>query len=120
MLGIASILILALMFGTGIQTVSHKAGHSATPEIPEVTLCDLMAHPNDYSGRQVKVTASLASGEEFSIFTDDACRPTTQKNTVVLATFSEGKSKLGTPMDKRLWKVLDKNHQADVVVVGRF
>ena len=57
------------------------------------TLCTLLNHPSEYSGKTVRLQAIVASGLEFSVLRDDSCpakeNPTSGKHDVVLATFGK-------------------------------
>lgn len=72
---IFSIMLLALINSAVAQTTRNEVGHATGSQEVKVTLCDLMARPSDYAGKPVTVRATLASGMEFSIFTDKSCQP---------------------------------------------
>jgi len=55
--------VLALLSNAAAQTaILHEARHVQDSQGPQVTLCDLVAHPKDYAGKPVTVKAALASG----------------------------------------------------------
>jgi hypothetical protein len=111
--------VLALLSSAVAQTSTlHEAHHAADSQEPQVTLCDLVAHPKDYAGKPVKVKATVASDMEFSIFRDDSCQPAPDKANLVLAKFSSGQFE--SPLGKKLSKLLKQRQQAEVTVVGIF
>jgi hypothetical protein len=116
------VVILALMGGT--LTASTQDTKLDTQELP-VTLCDLVARPNEYAGRVVRLKATLASDmEELEIFRDDSCRPAPAEmegtHPIVQATFNESQYQFKSSIDKKLTKLLKKKKQARVIVVGVF
>jgi hypothetical protein len=115
---IFSIVILVLINSAVAQTATHEAGLATSSQEAKVTLCDLMAHPSDYAGKPVTVRATIASGMEFSIFTDNSCPPPPDKTKLVLAKFSS--NQFQSPIGKKLTKLLKKEKQAEVTVVGVF
>jgi hypothetical protein len=111
--------VLALLSSAVAQmATSHEARHAAGFQEPQVTLCDLVAHPKDYAGKPVTVKAALASGMEFSIFTDDSCQPAPDKTKLILAKLSS--SQFESPLGKKLSKLLKQKQRAEVTVVGVF
>lgn len=113
-----SIMLLAIMSSAVAQTATHEAGNATSAKEAKVSLCDLMAHPSDYAGKPVTVRATLASGMEFSIFKDDLCQPAPDKTKLVLAKFAS--NQFQSPIGKKLTKLLKKEQQAEVTVVGVF
>jgi len=55
--------------GTAQAAVANTMGR-----VEEVNFCDLMGHPDLYSGKTVQVTAVYAVGFHEAIFFDDACK----------------------------------------------
>jgi RHS repeat-associated protein len=110
---------LVLLSSAVAQTTTlHEAQHATGSQAPQVTLCDLVAHPKDYAGKPVKVKATLASGMEYAIFTDDSCQPAPDKAKLILAKFSS--SQFESPLGKKLSKLLKQKQRAEVTVVGIF
>lgn len=101
-----------------------EAEPSANPETLTVSLCELVSHPDRYSGKRVKLDADLLSGEEFAILADDSCPSFTNQATGkvddVEAVFDQARYNFKSHNDKKLGKLLRKDNQAKVVVVGEF
>ena len=112
------ITILALLSSAVAQTAMHEAQHAAGSQEATVSLCELIAHPSAYAGKPVTVKATLASGMEFSIFTDDSCQPAPDKTKLILAKFSS--NQFESPMGKKLSKLLKEKQRAEVTMVGVF
>jgi len=115
---IVSMVLLAIISSAVAQTTTHEADHITTAQDAKVSLCDLVAHASDYAGKSVTVRATLASGMEFSIFTDGSCQPVPDKTKLVLAKFAG--NQFQSPIGKKLTKLLKKEQQAEVTVVGVF
>ena len=115
-----SIAILTLITITALaQTSVREPTHAAGSFEPTVTLCDLLGHPSNYASKPVEVKATLSSGMEFSIFTDDACQPPAEKTKLVMATYSSS-YQFKSANGKKLSKLLSKKRQALVTIVGVF
>jgi hypothetical protein len=112
------IAIFALLSSAVAQTAMHEAQHAAGSQEATVSLCELIAHPSAYAGKPVTVKATLASGMEFSIFTDDSCQPAPDKTKLILAKFSS--NQFESPMGKKLSKLLKEKQRAEVTMVGVF
>lgn len=112
------ILILALIAGRA------DAESTASGQEMRVTVCDLVGNPSEYADQKVELTAILASGEEFSMLEDDACppklNPNSRKTDLLEASFSQSQYDFRSAMNKRLSKLLKKEQQAKVTVVGVF
>jgi putative heme iron utilization protein len=111
--------LLALTAVTQAQN-DHKVLNSEQT----ATLCTLLNHPSEYSGKTVRLQAIVASGLEFSVLRDDSCpakeNPTSGKHDVVLATFGKDVHDSKSPLNKKLTNLLKKNHQAEITTVGTF
>lgn len=93
--------------------------NTASPE--KASFCELVRHPEKYDGKTITSTATYGSGMEGSIFFDDTCKGMAATDDVIaLATFSRTNYKFGTPMDKKLLKLLKKTDRVQVTVVGIF
>jgi hypothetical protein len=115
-----SIAILTLITNVSLaQTTMREPTQAAGDLEPTVTLCDLQGHPSEYGSKPVKVKATLSSGMEFSIFTDDACQPPPEKTNLVLATYSSN-YQFKSANGQKLSKLLNKKRQALVTIVGVF
>lgn len=113
--------ILLIIFAfVGIQVDNSKS--QAVPA-QTTTLCALVDHPDQYTGRNVQVKANILSGMEFSVLHDDSCPPkenlASGKHDVVLATFNQDYD-VRSPIARKLKKLLKKKQQAEVVVLGTF
>jgi hypothetical protein len=109
---IVALVLLSSALGEGVK-------HKESADKPTTTLCDLLANPSRYSGKLVTIKGIYASGEEYAILKDDSCQPAPDKTKLVLATFSS-KRQFKSTLDKKLTKLLKKNQQAEVTVVGVF
>ena len=49
------------------------AGGNAQTQIPVVHYCELVAKPDAYDGKQIRLRAEYDSGWEHSVFADDRC-----------------------------------------------
>src|SRR3954470_9865094 len=67
--------------------ISSAVAVNSQAKPPTVTLCELIAKPNQYSGKSVILKGRYAVGEEYAIFTDDLCEPALDRTKPVLATF---------------------------------
>ena len=109
-------LVTLVLLGSALaQTANHKK----SADEPATTVCDLLANASRYNGKSVTVKATYASGEEYAILKDDSCQPAPDKTKLVLATFSS-KYQFKSPLDKKLHKLVKKNQQPEVTVVGIF
>ncbi|MBZ5533913.1 MAG: hypothetical protein LAO20_20990 [Acidobacteriia bacterium] len=113
------ILIFTLIFGRA------DAGKvSADPEAPAVAFCSLVARPQEYASKTVKIKATLASSTEFQILRDDSCpspvNPSSGKSDLVEATFNQSQYDFKAAIHRKLTKLLKKRQQADVTVIGTF
>jgi hypothetical protein len=113
-----SILILALIAS---QT---QNGQTELGSAHMATLCALVDHPSEYSGKTVQLQAKVVGGLEFSILRDDSCPATENaasgKHDLVLATFGQDHYDFKSRLNQKLSRLLKKNQQAEVVVVGTF
>jgi hypothetical protein len=102
------------------QTTTQQARSSEDSQ-PQVTLCDMVANPDIYDGKTVKVTATLLAGiEDAAVFIDDSCRPALEKSTQIVADFKQGEYSYRSSIAKRLTKLLKKKQQAAVTVLAVF
>lgn len=115
MIKLIPLVTLALLGSALAQTAKHEK----SADEPATTLCDLLANASGYNGKSVTVKATYASGEEYAILKDDSCQPAPDKTKLVLATFSS-KYQFKSALDKKLHKLVKKNQQAEVTVVGIF
>jgi hypothetical protein len=113
-----STLILALITGLGQSAPTQE------PQPATVGLCSLVAQPDQYAGKTVTLTATLASSMEFRFFKDDSCaarvNPTSGKSDLVEATFSQSQYDFKSPANKKLTKLLKRKQQAQVTLTGLF
>jgi hypothetical protein len=113
-----SILTLLLVVAQG------QNGQTVISPEHTTTLCALVEHPNEYSGKTVRLQAKVVGGSEFSIFRDDSCpareNTASGKHDLVLATFSQDHYDFKSPLNQKLTRLLKKNQQAEIVVVGSF
>lgn len=112
--------VLVLLIGAAVQTttVGQEVHKGVDSQEPQITLCDLVARPNDYVGKPITVKAMLTQGMEYSIFTDDYCQPSPERTKLILAKFSS--NQFGLPLGKKLHKLLKEKERAEVTVVGVF
>lgn len=113
-----SIALLGIICSTVASMAIQEGTRAASAQSTEISLCDLIAHPNNYAGRPVTVRATLESGMERSVFVDDSCNPAPNNDKLVLATLVS--TLFQSPTGKKLSKLLKKKGQADVTVVGVF
>ena len=109
------LLTLALLGSAVAQTAKHER----SADEPTTTVCELLANASRYNGKSVTVKATYASGEEYAILKDDSCQPAPDKTKLVLATFSS-KYQFKSALDKKLHKIVKKDQQAEVTVIGIF
>jgi hypothetical protein len=114
-----SVAILMIVSTVLTNTTMHEPIREAGSAGSTITMCDLLAHPSDYNGKSVTLKATLSSGMEFSIFTDDACQPQAEKTKLVLATYGTGYQFKSTN-GKKLSKLLNTKRQALVTIIGVF
>jgi len=110
-----------LLFATAVHAQSGRT--TSTPGAT-TTVCALVDHATEYSGKQIQIQARVISGAEFSILRDDSCppkeNPASGKHEVVLATFNEGRFDFNSPLNRKLTKILKRNRQAEITAVGSF
>lgn len=117
------VVALALVGNLPAQIVKSSSSSGST-----TTVCALVDHPAEYSGKVVRIQAKVLSGEEFSILGDDSCPPQESPKfpnpPLVLATYDQVhfdfNSPLNKKLDKKLTKVLKRNEQAEITAVGKF
>ena len=81
----------------------------------------MVANPEIYNGKRVKVSATLLAGiEDAAVFVDDYCRPALEKSTQIIADFKQKEYPSKSPVAKKLTQILRKSLQAEVTVVGVF
>ena len=100
---------LAAVFFMIIALTGHAKTNRATiSEVPPtVSFCDLMRHPDNYDGKIVVVSATLGNNHEYSYFFDDTCKASSSQDEVyALSTFNKGTYKFGSPLDRKLDKLL--------------
>jgi hypothetical protein len=85
----------------------------------KLTFCELVKHPSEYDGKVVVVTAWIGFGPEGSIYFDDSCKSQTE-DTIAQATYVGDDLKPGTPLYKKLRKILKNKNKAEETVVARF
>lgn len=116
-------MFFVLLLGIVSGAASDHAENTAHREVA-VSLCEIAAHPQNYSGSTIRVQANLLATEEFAILADDACpskeNPATGKTDDIEATFKQGEYRFNSAIDKRLARLLRKKHKARVVVIGVF
>src|SRR5206468_3137866 len=102
------------------QTTIHKALSSEDAQ-RNVTLCEMVASPEIYNGKRVKVSATLLAGiEDAAVFVDDYCRPALEKSTQIIADFKQREYPSKSPVAKKLTQILRRSQQAEVTVIGVF
>jgi hypothetical protein len=116
-------LIIFLVFVL-VANLQAQSGQASLSYGNTITVCALVDHVTEYSGRTVHIQAKVASGPEFSILRDDSCplkeNPTSGKHDVVLATFNQDRFNFQSLLNKKLTKLLKKNEQAEINAVGDF
>lgn len=117
--------VISILFVLTLTAVTQaQSDHKVLNSEQTTTLCALVNHPSEYSGKTVRLQATVVSGSEFSILRDDSCpakeNPATGKHDLVLATFSQDVYDFKSPLNKKLTNLLKKNQQAEINTVGRF
>jgi hypothetical protein len=104
--------------------VNAQSGRTASTPGAMTTVCILVDHATEYSGKQVQIQARVISGPEFSILRDDSCppkeNPASGKSDLVLATYDEGRFDFNSPLRRKLSKILKRNRQAEITAAGSF
>lgn len=67
-------LVISCLLGAQSQPRSTSATQSSCPEVPTISLCDLLSKPTDYNGKEVRVRAQYHIGFEYSYFNDPSCK----------------------------------------------
>jgi hypothetical protein len=117
--------VIPIFFVLVLTSVTQaQSDHKVLSSEQAATLCTLLNHPSEYSGKTVRLHATVVSGLEFSILRDDSCpakeNPATGKHDLVLATFSQDVYDSKSPLDKKLTNLLKTNQQAEITTVGKF
>jgi hypothetical protein len=104
-----------------LPALGQKEPESSAASPEKASFCELVTHPENYDGKTITFTATYGSGMEGSIFFDDTCKRTKPDDDVTtLATFTRTNYKFGSPLDKKLLKLLKKTDRVQVTVVGIF
>lgn len=107
-----------------VGSVQAQSGQPLPSPGSTATVCALVDHATEYSGKIVRVQARVVSGPEFSILRDDSCppkeNPASGKHDVVLATFDQDHFEFKSPLDKKLTKLLKRDEQAEITAIGNF
>jgi hypothetical protein len=85
MKNVISTSVAALFFAVAIHAQSAPAS-----QISVVRYCDLLAKPEAYDGKQIRLRAEYDSGWEHSVFADDKCVKTWEPRKLVWADFDDG------------------------------
>lgn len=97
---------------------------AAIPQHEIVELCELQKRPAEYAGKKVELQTTLATSEEFRVLRDAACppllNPDSGKHDVIEAVFDNGRYDIDSSAKKKLEKLLKRDHQAEVHIVGIF
>jgi hypothetical protein len=95
---------------------------SANTEV--LSVCELLANAKNYAGETVTLNATLAGNEEFWAFTYDSCQPMPTKvdgtHPLIAPSFNNSRYEFNSRMTKKLNKLLRKQQQANVTVIGVF
>ena len=107
-----------------VASVQAQSGQTSPGSGNTTTVCALVDHATEYSGKTVRVHARLISGPEFSILRDDSCppkeNPASGKHDVALATFDQDHFEFKSPLNKKLTKLLKRDEQAEITAIGNF
>ena len=117
----ANILFSGLLLTLLIATCMSGA---VCAQAKQTTVCELLADPKSNVGKMVTLNATLVANEEFSAFTDESCQPRPSeldgKHPLIAPSFNKTHYRVGSSVDRKLSKVLKKENQARVTIVGVF
>ncbi len=122
--GAAVFVIAAIVTVTWVQAVGQE--HSSTQDkgTETLTVCNLLANAQSYAGRTVTLNATLVANFEFSALTDASCQPKPTevdgKHPLIQPRFDPGSYDPKSPLAKKLNKLLKKEVQARVTLIGVF
>jgi len=115
--------------------VAANAQTTSPPEIPTVRYCDLLANPESYDGKQIRLRAEYDSGWEHSVFWDDKCVKRWEPKKLVWAEFDDAVASNTKPatlarFEESRWRpetdrggrITDKSRSwhVDLLVIGVF
>jgi len=117
-------LIAALVTATWAQAVGQEQASTQGSDTGALTVCKLLANAKDYAGKTVTLRATFVANFEFSFLTDSSCQPrpteVDRKHPLIAPHFDAGSYNPKSPLAKRLNKLLKKENQAKVTLVGIF
>ena len=120
----ARVLIAVVVTTSAILAVENSQADTQEKSAGALSVCEVLTSPNKYVGKTITLTAILAGNEEFWAFSYGTCQPKPTelegKHPLIAPSFSEGRYDFHSPIEKKLNKILKKEHQAQVTVVGMF
>ncbi len=116
------LIVAVLMPFSHAQDEKRSSAQVKDPEI--LTVCSLLANTRSYVGQTVMLKATLVANFEFSALTDASCQPRPSevdgKHPLIQPRFEGTSYDPKSPVAKKLNKLLKKEEQAEITVVGVF
>jgi hypothetical protein len=122
--GAAVFLIAAIVTVTWVQAAGQE--HSSTQDkgVETLTICNLLANTQHYAGQTVTLNATFVANFEFSALADASCQPkpieVDGNHPLIQPRFDSSNYDPKSPLAKKLNKLLKKEVQARVTLIGVF
>ena len=122
--GAAVFLIAAAVTVTWVQAVGQEQASTQGKDAEPLTICRLLANAQSYAGQTVTLNATFVANFEFSALTDTSCLPkpieVDGKHPLIQPRFDASSYDPKSPLAKKLNKLLQKEDQARVTLIGVF
>jgi hypothetical protein len=101
-----------------LATILTAASAQSSQQPATANLCEVVASPDKYNGKELSVEGILLPGEHSVLLYDPACKPTESFDVGVQAVFPPGW--VSSPNGKQLHKLISHRANASVKVIGTF
>jgi hypothetical protein len=122
--GAAVVLIAAAATVTWVHAVGQEQASKQGRGAETLTVCKLLANAQNDAGQTVTLNANFVSNFEFSALTDASCQPkpteANGKPPLIQPHFDSSSYDHKSPLAKKLNKLLKKEDQARVILIGVF
>jgi hypothetical protein len=120
----AVFLIAAVVTVTWTQEIAQEQASTQGKFAETLTVCRLLANAQSYAGQTITLSATFVANFEFSALTDSSCEPKPTevggKHPLIQPRFVLSSYDPKSPLAKKLNKLLKKENQARVTLMGVF
>jgi len=117
----AVLLIATVVTAFWVQAVGQEQASTQGTGTETLTVCKLLANTQSYAGKTVTLNATFVANFEFSALTDASCRLTLEgKHPLIQPHLDASSYDPKSPLAKKLNKLLKKESQARVALIGVF